>query len=68
MDLQTLINEAKSQSKDFSNRYDYWVIRRKKTPDLEWLMKEIEGILGIEYVTNAATNYLNTIEDDNEHT
>jgi len=58
MSIKELIKEAKEQSPTFTRKYDYWVSHRKRIPDLDWLMPQLEDILGGQYVRDAAENYI----------
>lgn len=58
MTLNQLITEATSKDEDFKKRMDYWLITRKKTPDLDWIMSHLTSILGRDYVETAARQYI----------
>ena len=54
MKLKSLINEAVKLDDTFGEKIRYWVLKRKKTPELQWLMEHLERILGVERVKRAA--------------
>lgn len=57
-DLKELVKEAINKDSSFAFKFDYWVNKRKKTPDLDWLMPLLETALGKQYVKQAAQEYI----------
>lgn len=60
MSIKELINEACKQSKQFQFKYEYWVLKRKKKPDLDWIMSNLEEVLGKSYVREQAQAYIDS--------
>ncbi len=54
MKLKNLINEAVRIDSTFGEKMRYWVLKRKKQPDMFWLFNHLERILGADYVAKAA--------------
>ncbi len=44
--LIELIQLACEESEDFKTKFEYWVIKRKKNPDSEWLLNQLKQALG----------------------
>ena len=44
--LEALIKDACSKSKEFSSKYEYWMSKRCKTPDIEWFLTNLTKVLG----------------------
>lgn len=63
MKLEDLINEAKAKDPEFKRKIEYRIHGRKnpKPPTLEWLMPELERILGAKYVREAAQAYVDSL-------
>lgn len=59
MGIKELINLAVQKDSRFGEQIRYWVLERKKNPDLDWLMHNLERILGREYVKEAAESEIN---------
>ncbi len=58
MTIRDLVTKALAQSNSFSEKYYWWVVKRKKQPTLEWLMPLLEEALGEDYVRSAAKEEL----------
>ena len=58
LEIKELIEEAYKKSGEFRFKYSYWVIKRKKQPDLNWLMDLLEKALGTEYVREQARKHI----------
>lgn len=58
MDIKSLVEKAKQESPEFNRKYTYWTEHRKRKPDLDWLMFELEEALGVNTVQEAAYDYL----------
>lgn len=58
--IADLIEQAKAKDPFFKRRIEYRIHGRQspKPPDLEWLMPQLEEILGKVYVMNAANAYV----------
>jgi hypothetical protein len=58
--LADLIAEAKAKDPFFKRSIEYRINGRKspKPPDLDWLMPQLERILGKSYVKKAANDYV----------
>lgn len=54
MTIKDLIQEAINKSPEFSRKAYYWFEYRKRGVDLDWLMINLERVLGKEYVRSAA--------------
>jgi hypothetical protein len=54
VNIQSLIIEACQKDKDFDSRIKYRLGKRRKQPDLDWLMMHLENILGRDYVQENA--------------
>lgn len=59
-----MIRAACRKSETFRFKYEYWVIKRKKGIDHEWLMNLLEKSLGREFVLDAARR---KIENDRKN-
>lgn len=46
--LIELIQEAMKESPEFLNKMQYWIHKRKKQPDAEWLFNQLVPIVGLE--------------------
>jgi hypothetical protein len=66
MTLKELVKEAMTKDKTFGNKYIYWVIKRKKQPDLDWLIPQLQEVLGYEYVREAAEKHIEYRENSQE--
>ena len=62
MDLKQLVTEARSKDEDFNKKMTYWLETKQKAPDLKWLMRQLEQVLGRKYCQDAAKAFL---EDTN---
>lgn len=60
MSIQELIKEACDSDSYFKFKYNWRVKVRKKVPDLDWLMSELEEVLGYD-VQDAARKHINEI-------
>lgn len=58
MELAALVKEAYEKDSTFKFKFDYWCHKRKKKPDLEWLMPLLEDALGRDYIQKAAQDYI----------
>jgi hypothetical protein len=54
MTIQELINEASARDPVFAKKISHRLHKRKKVPDFDWLMTQLENILGKAYLLNAA--------------
>lgn len=63
MELSQLVKEAYEKDSTFKFKFDYWCHKRKKKPDLEWLMPLLEDALGVSYVRQSAKEYIKTQEE-----
>ncbi len=54
MTIRDLVDRALDQSDMFRQKYNWWVVKRRKKPTLEWLMPLLEEALGEDYVKAAA--------------
>jgi hypothetical protein len=59
MTIIDLIEEAKKKDPEFKRKIEHRLNKRKKSPDFEWLMDQLEKVLGKEYVRKAARDFLN---------
>lgn len=59
MGIKELISQAVAKDARFGEQIRYWILERKKSPDLDWLMHNLERILGREYVKEAAESEIN---------
>lgn len=66
MSLKKLVYEAIQASPEFRRKYYYWTLHRRKKPDLEWLMPQLEKALGTESVENAAQAEIERRERESE--
>jgi hypothetical protein len=41
-----LIKEALAKSPEFTEKMQYWVHKRKKQPDPDWILKQLAIVLG----------------------
>lgn len=62
--LPQLVDLARSQDANFDKQMNYWLERRKKTPDFDWLMKQLGYVLGHGFLT-ANAQELQGETDDN---
>lgn len=62
MELAELVKEAYEKDSTFKFKFDYWCHKRKKQPDLDWLMPLLEDALGVSYVRTAAKAYIEAQE------
>ena len=58
MELAELVKEAYEKDDTFRFKFDYWCHKRRKKPDLDWLMPLLEDALGRTYVRQAAKAYI----------
>ena len=63
--LKDLIIRAGQKSQEFADKYTYWMCRRQKTPDQDWLMNELESVLGRDVVLHAAQEYIESMDAKN---
>jgi hypothetical protein len=56
--IKELIQAAMKESPEFEFKYLYWTEQRRKTPDLDWLMSNLQEVLGVEYVREAAKKHI----------
>lgn len=54
MELSQLVKVAYEKDSTFKFKFDYWCHKRRKQPDLPWLMSLLEDALGREFVRKAA--------------
>ena len=64
MSLQELINKAAEESPTFKRKFIYWTVTRKKKPELDWLMDQLEEALGAFYVREAAKQHVKVQYDE----
>lgn len=66
MTLTDLINEAKKKDHVFRQKIEYRINGRQtpKPPDLNWLMPQLERILGAKYVREAAQAYVDKLMEE----
>lgn len=53
MDLKELIKLACEKSSEFKKKYEYWFVKRGRTPSVEWLQDELTNALGEDFVKQA---------------
>lgn len=68
MDIKTLIDEAKQKDPEFKRKIEHRLNKRKKAPDFEWLMDQLEKALGKEHVRKAARDFLNGKRQEDKET
>lgn len=44
--LKNIIQEALDKSPRFAQRYDFWVVKRGRRPDSDWLFRNLKQALG----------------------
>lgn len=50
MTLEQLIEEARTTSATFNQKYFYWTVTRNRKPSMDWLFKNLVEALGVEVV------------------
>lgn len=58
MTLDQLISEALEKSPEFKTKYEYWLFKRSKTPDVDWFLKNLVKALGEKKVKQAVKSKL----------
>lgn len=58
MTLVELVEQAKAKSPEFKRKVEYWTHKKRQSPELIWLMKRLEEILGRDYVREAARTHI----------
>ena len=66
MTLLELVTMATELDKEFDQKMLYW-LKRKKVPELQYLIDHCERILGSDFVEAEARKYLKTLEDEDDN-
>lgn len=64
MTLKELIQEASEKSPKFKQKLEWYTVQRKKTPELPWLMNQLEDVLGRDYVKEAANKAIEAADSE----
>lgn len=64
MTIVELIEVAKDKDPEFKRKIEHRLYKRKKAPDFDWLMDQLENVLGKEYVRKAARDFLNGKQEE----
>lgn len=67
MDLKSLVEKALSESPRFKEKYEWRVITRNRSPELNWLIPLLEDALGREFMENAAKLHIAAQEKANSN-
>lgn len=63
MTIKQLIDEAKAKDAKFKKQIEHRINKRCKVPELDWVMKNLERILGYDYVQEAARKYVESVQN-----
>lgn len=64
MTIEQLINEAKEKDHKFKRQIEHRIHKRCKVPELDWVMTNLERILGKDYVQDAARKYIESVQNE----
>lgn len=67
MTLLELVVMATELDKDFNDKMLYWTVKRKKVPELQYLIDNCSRILGADFVEEQARKHLKTMENEEEN-
>lgn len=67
MTIETLINEAKEKDPKFKKQIEHRINKRCKVPELDWVMTNLERILGKDYVQEQARKYVESVQTGTDH-
>lgn len=65
MKLIELVELATSLDPIFAQKMNYWIVKRKKVPELQYMIKHCERILGGDFVEEQARKHLKLMEEEN---
>lgn len=64
MTLVELVTMATELDKDFNDKMIYWTVKRKKVPELQYLINNCSRILGADFVEEQARKHLKRLEEE----
>jgi len=68
MTVQELIEEARGKCPEFKRKIDHRLNKRKKSPEFDWLFKELTRVLGVDFLKEAARQELDKVKSAGNNT